>query len=69
MCPCNVYVLSFCCSEVLRKYADCKLGSQVIAVQDFWLKQCQSERHQQPDLPPTTSSDDSEDENIEDVMT
>lgn len=56
-------------SEVLRRYADCKLGSEVVAIQDSWIKQCQSERQSgrdQLDLPPTSSSDDSEDSNIDD---
>ena len=57
-------------SEVLRRYAGCKLGSEVIAVQDSWIKQCQSERQSerdQLDLPPTSSSDDSENNNIDDA--
>ena len=58
-----------CCSEVLWRYADCKLGSEVIAVQNSWIKQCQSEkqseRDHQLDLPPTSSSEDSDnDDNV-----
>ena len=62
----NVYkMLLLCCSEVLRRYADCKLGSEVVAIQDSWIKQCQLERQQrdgQLDLPPFSSSEDSDDQ-------
>ena len=59
------------CSEVLRRYADCKLGSEVVAIQDSWIKQCQSERQSERDkpldLPPSSSSDDdADDDKIDD---
>ena len=53
---------------MLRRYAECKLGSQVIAVQDGWLKQCQSERqleNDQLDLPPTSSSEDDDGDEVD----
>lgn len=58
---------------MLRRYAGCKLGSEVVAIQDSWIKQCQSERlsekDQQLDLPPSISSDDSDDDKVDDHVT
>ena len=63
-------MMSSCCSEVLRKYADCKLASEVIATQESWIQQCQSERHKdrELDLPPTSSSDDSSNDDDDDAI-
>ena len=58
---------------MLSRYADCKLGGEVVAIQDSWIKQCQSERQsgrdQQLDLPPSSSSNDSDDDKVDDSVT